>query len=59
MPSDAELVERSKQGDDSAFRLLVHQHEQQVRSIVLSMLGDTAESDDGAQEVFIRFYQPT
>lgn len=57
MPSDAELVERSRQGDDSAFRLLVHQHQQQVRSIVLSMLGDTAESDDVAQEVFIRFYR--
>lgn len=57
MPSDAELVERSKQGDDSAFRLLVHRHEQQIRSIVLGMLGDTAEADDVAQEVFIRFYR--
>ncbi len=57
MPSDVELVERSKQGDDSAFRLLVHRHEQQVRSIVIGMLGDTAESDDVAQEVFIRFYR--
>lgn len=57
MPSDAELVERSKQGDDSAFRVLVHRHEQQVRSIVIGMLGDTAESDDVAQEVFIRFYR--
>jgi RNA polymerase sigma-70 factor (ECF subfamily) len=56
-PSDAILVERSKQGDESAFRLLVCRHESQIRSIVIGMLGDTAEADDVAQEVFIRFYR--
>lgn len=54
---DSALLARAKQGDGSAFRLLVHKHEQQVRSIVLGMLGNTAEADDVAQEVFIRFYK--
>ncbi len=56
-PSDIELVERAKKGDSVAFRLLVHKHEHQVRSIVIGMLGNTVESDDVAQEVFIRFYR--
>ncbi|MBK7871041.1 MAG: sigma-70 family RNA polymerase sigma factor [Saprospiraceae bacterium] len=56
-PSDIELVKRAKQGDNAAFRMLVHRHEHQVRSIVIGMLGNTAESDDVAQEVFIRFYR--
>lgn len=56
-PSDIELVERARQGDNAAFRLLVNRHEHQVRSIVIGMLGKTIEADDVAQEVFIRFYR--
>ncbi len=56
-PSDIELVERARQDDNAAFRLLVHRHEHQVRSIVIGMLGNTSEADDVAQEVFIRFYR--
>lgn len=56
-PSDVELIERAKQGDNAAFRMLVNRHEHQVRSIVIGMLGKTVEADDVAQEVFIRFYR--
>ncbi|HMO38819.1 MAG TPA: sigma-70 family RNA polymerase sigma factor [Saprospiraceae bacterium] len=56
-PSDIELIERARQGNDAAFRVLVQRHEQQVRSIIIGMLGNTAESDDVAQEVFVRFYR--
>ena len=55
--SDAELLEQAKKGNASAFRQLVERHEQQVRSTVIGMLGDTVEADDVAQEVFIRFYK--
>ena len=57
MPSALQLVERARKGDQSAFRLLVVQHERLVRATVMGMLGDTAEADDVCQEVFIRFYQ--
>lgn len=57
MPSALQLVERARKGDQSAFRLLVAQHERLVRATVMGMLGDTAEADDVSQEVFIRFYQ--
>lgn len=40
-----------------AFGQLVTRYEQQVRSTVQGMLGNTVESNDVSQEVFIRFYQ--
>ena len=57
MPTDTELVVQAQKGNQLAFRQIVHRHEQQVRSTVLGMLGDTQEAADVAQEVFIRFYQ--
>lgn len=56
-PSALQLVARARKGDEAAFRLLVAQHERLVRATAIGMLGDTAEADDIAQEVFIRFYQ--
>ena len=55
--SEAELVSKAKAGDSSAFRQLVLRHELQVRTTVIGMLGDTAEAEDVAQEVFIRFFR--
>ena len=55
--SEKELVERSKKGDQLAFKQLVTLYEQQVRKTVIGMLGDTVEAKDVAQEVFIRFYK--
>lgn len=40
-----------------AFGQLVARYEQQVRRTVQGMLGDIVESNDVAQEVFIRFYR--
>ena len=57
MHSDSELVEAAKAGNDLAFRELVHRHEQLVRSTVIGMIGTKPESEDIAQEVFIRFYR--
>ncbi len=55
--TDAALLLKARQGDRLAFRDLVNRHQQQVRTTVYSMLGDTAEVDDVAQEVFVRFYR--
>lgn len=57
MYSDVELLGKAKKGNAHAFRQLIERHEQQVRSTVIGMLGDTMEADDVAQEVFIRFYK--
>jgi RNA polymerase sigma-70 factor, ECF subfamily len=55
--SDKELVELSRQGDRTAFRMLVVRYEVRVAGIVKGMLGDGPESADVAQEVFIRFFR--
>lgn len=52
-----DVVERARQGEQAAFRQLVEENEGLVRSTVKGMLGDTAEADDVAQEVFIRFFR--
>ena len=57
MQKSLDVVERARRGDQAAFRRLVEEHERLVQSTVRGMLGDTAEADDVAQEVFIRFYK--
>jgi RNA polymerase sigma-70 factor (ECF subfamily) len=56
-PTDADLLDRSRAGDASAFKQLVIRHEGRVAAVVQSMLGRTPEAEDVGQEVFIRFYQ--
>ncbi len=57
VPPDEELVARARQGDRRAFRILVERYEEDVAATVVAMLGPSAEVDDVAQEVFIRFYR--
>ena len=57
MHKSLDVLERARQGDQAAFRQLVEEHESLVRSTVAGMIGNTAEADDVAQEVFIRFYR--
>lgn len=57
MPLEAQWIQRARQGDQDAFRQIVEQHQQQVRATVQGMLGDTAEADDIAQEVFIQLHR--
>jgi len=54
--SDEDLVEKSRKGDDLAFKELVIRHERHVAGVVQSMLGVTPEAEDVGQEVFVRFY---
>ena len=48
---------RCQQGDPVAFRELVHQYERIVFHTIASMIGDTTEADDVAQDVFIRVHR--
>jgi len=55
--TDADLIEAAKNGQQQAFSELVRRYEGPVGATVVGMLGNTAEADDVAQEVFVRFYR--
>ena len=58
-------MERIKEGDMEAFRELIEAHQYRVVAAVTKMLGDQAEAEDIAQQVFVRVwksaprYEPT
>lgn len=56
-PSDQELLDLARAGDQRAFRLLVERFEPKVAATVVGMLGSVPEADDVGQEVFVRFYR--
>ena len=62
---DVLWMEKVKNGDQEAFRLLIETHQSRVVGTVAKMLGDDTDSEDIAQQVFIRVwnsaarYQPT
>jgi RNA polymerase sigma-70 factor (ECF subfamily) len=62
---DLALMLRVKVGDMEAFAELVERHQQRVVATVARMLGDDAEAEDVAQQVFVRVwrsaarYEPT
>jgi RNA polymerase sigma-70 factor (ECF subfamily) len=56
-PSDEDLVERCRQGDDQAFRALVDQYKGLVFALVARSVGDRARAEELAQEVFLRVHR--
>lgn len=56
-PTDDELLEDARRGDQRAFQQLVDRYEGRVAATVVSMLGHGPEADDVGQETFIRFYK--
>lgn len=58
MTSDKELVDHVVNGDVSAFKVLVHQYERLVFSIVSKLIVEPKEEiEDVCQEVFLRVHQ--
>ncbi len=53
---DAQLMIRFKDGDESGFIELVNSHKQRVFAFAFRFLGNTADAEDAAQEVFIKVY---
>ena len=51
------LLERLIRRDEAAFNELVHRHQAQVYRLLLRMLGDSAEAEDVAQEVFVSVFK--
>lgn len=56
-PTDEELLERARAGEDRAFGLLVARYEGVVAATVIGMLGPGDEAEDVGQETFIRFHR--
>ena len=55
--TDRELVEKAKQGDQSAFEQLVLENQNRAYSLALRLIGDREEAADLAQEAFVRAWQ--
>jgi len=53
---DSQLLARFKKGDEHAFELLVRKYKTPVFNTVYSIIGNTQETDDIAQEVFLKVY---
>jgi len=54
---DAKLVERLIARDERAFNALVKSYERRVFALVLRMIGNRAEAEDLAQEVFVQVFK--
>ncbi len=56
-PSDERLMELFRDGDGSAYEVLVHRHLDFVHRHARRFLGDSSGADDIAQEVFLRLHR--
>ncbi|HEY3819035.1 MAG TPA: sigma-70 family RNA polymerase sigma factor [Polyangiaceae bacterium] len=54
---EARLVERLVARDERAFNALVKAYERRVFALVLRMIGNRAEAEDLAQEVFVQVFK--
>ncbi len=54
---DAKLLRRLQRRDEQAFALMVQQYQARVFALVYRMLGDRAEAEDLAQEVFVTVFK--
>ena len=55
--SEAEAIERAKQGDGEAFEVLYNLHRRRVYSLCLRMTTNTAEAEDLTQEAFLQLFR--
>ncbi len=55
--SEAQAIERAKQGDAAAFQVLYDLHKRRVYSLCLRMTSNTAEAEDLAQEAFLQLFR--
>src|SRR5690606_1314173 len=53
---DEALIEKIKQGNDHAFRILVEKYRKHVFHTVYGVLRNEKDAEDAAQEVFLKIY---
>lgn len=57
MPSDQELIQKAKQGNEAAFEQLIQRYDKKVFTIAASYVQSADDAKDIYQEVFIRVYR--
>ena len=55
--TEAEAIERAKQGNEAAFETLYHLHKRRVYSLCLRMVSNPAQAEDLAQEAFLQLFR--
>ena len=55
--SEAEAIERAKQGNEDAFEALYNLHKRRVYSLCLRMTANTAAAEDLTQEAFLQLFR--
>lgn len=55
-PSDEELMRRLQGGEEAALAPLMQHWESPVKRFIFRLIGNTADAEDLAQEVFVRIY---
>ena len=54
---DIEVMLRFQGGDEEAFETLVTRHQRNVLNLIYRYLGNAAQAEDAAQEVFLKLYR--
>lgn len=57
MNNETELIEQLKQGDESAFKVIVEQWQDMVYNTILGIVQNETEAEDLAQDVFIKVFE--
>ena len=57
MINETELIERLKQGDETAFKTIVEQWQDMVYNTILGIVQNDTEAEDLAQDVFIKVFE--
>jgi RNA polymerase sigma-70 factor (ECF subfamily) len=57
METDQQLVERTRGGEDDAFRILVERHSRSIYRAAYRITANAADADDVVQETFLRAYR--
>ena len=55
--NDAELIQRIREGDDTAFSALVEKYQRSVHALAWRKIGDFHIAEDITQEAFLKAYQ--
>ena len=55
--NDSDLIERFKEGDRSAFEVILLKHQDRIYNLCRYMLRDSGDAQDATQDVFLKVYR--